>query len=676
LTKPLYLNTTIFVNISKGVLEIIYDFVIIVSTIGILSAMLFFTNVLKQNPGNKKMQEISKKIHDGAMTFLSKEYKLITLFVAVATIALVFLVNNKTAISFVLGAVSSMIAGFVGMNIATRANSRTTQAAEKSLSHALRIAFKSGQVTSLTCVSVGLAGVTILYMIFRDPQIIFGYSFGASSVALFARVGGGIFTKAADMGADLVGKVEENIPEDDPRNPAVIADNVGDNVGDVAGMGADLFESYVGCIIAAMAIGLMTIGPKAAEFSLVLGAIGIIASIIGGFFVRENELTEPEEAFQKGLLMTSLLVAVMGFFFTLLMLKSINIYYSILIGLGTGILIGYNTSVYTSEKDKYVKSIAQSAKTGPATEILQGLVVGMKSTRNIIIVLALAIFFSFQLAGMYGIAIAAVAMMSTLGVSLAIDTFGSVADNAGGIAEMAKLPHKVRKVTDRLDAAGNMTAAMGKGFAIGAAAFTAIALFTSFIAAAGIKAIDIAEPRILMGAIIGGMLPFFFASLAIGSVEKAAYKMVEEVRRQFKTIKGIMKGKAEGDYKRCIEISSHAALSEMMIPGLLAIASPLVMGILFGADAVGGLLAGALITGVPMAIMMANAGGAWDNAKKLYEAKSRHGKDWKGEHIASVIGDTVGDPLKDTAGPSLNILIKLMSIVALIFVALFSFPLF
>ncbi len=650
--------------------------VVIGSTVlGVVYAILLSLKILSKDDGNDKMKDIAHKIHKGSLTFLKKEYTFLVIFALIVAGALFYFIDSGTALSFIAGAFSSGLAGIVGMNIATRANVRTAQAAKQGMNPALKIAFNAGQVLALTCVSVGLLGVTVLYFIYNDPQIIFGFGFGASSIALFSRVGGGIFTKAADVGADLVGKVEQNIPEDDPRNPAVIADNVGDNVGDVAGMGADLFESYVGSILAAMAIGLFAIGVVAVNFTLLLAAIGIVASIIGSFVVRVDEFTDPEEAFHKGLVLSSVLVAVAGFFISLFMLNDINIFYSIVIGLGTGILLGLNTQRYTSEKQKYVSSIKESAKTGVATTILQGLVVGMRSTKNSMIIMGLAIFFSYFFGGTFGIAIAAVAMLSTLGISLAIDAYGPVVDNAGGIAEMAHLPAKVRKVTDKLDAVGNTTAAMGKGFAIGSAALTALVLFSSFVNAANLKSINVADPRILLGVIIGGMLPFFFTSLTIKSVSSAAFKMVEEVRRQFSTIKGLLQGKAEADYHKCIEISTHAALYEMIVPGIVAITSPIIIGILFGAEAVGGLLVGSLVTGIALAIMLSNSGGAWDNAKKAVEGGKKD-KKWKELHSATVIGDTIGDPFKDTSGPSLNILIKLMSIVSLIFVTLFSSPIF
>jgi K(+)-stimulated pyrophosphate-energized sodium pump len=629
--------------------------------------------ILKQDKGSKQMIEISEKIHKGAMVFLKKEYFILIFFVIFVSLVIFWLINQAMGVAFIIGAISSATAGFIGMTIATVANVRTAQAAKKGLGPALKVAFNSGTVISMTSVSLGLLGIILIYLIFGDPNIIFGFAFGASSIALFARVGGGIYTKAADMGADLVGKVEAGIPEDDPRNPAVIADNVGDNVGDVAGMGADLFESYVGSIIAAMVMGAMLFGYQGLLFPLQITAVGIVSSIIGTFAVKTR--SHPEKAFRDGLLLTSLLVAVGTYFIVINTFTSSDIFWAILIGLFTGVLVGWNTEIYTSAKHKPVQSIAEAAKTGPATTIIKGLVVGMKSTQNSMLFIGLAIFFAFHLSGLYGIAVAAVAMLSTLGISLAIDAYGPVVDNAGGIAEMSGLPKRVRKITDKLDAAGNTTAAMGKGFAIGSAALTALILFTSYVIAADLSFINITQPRILMGLLIGAMLPFLFSALTMNSVGKAAFLMMREVRRQFRD-KRVLKGTKKADYKKCIEISTHAALTEMVAPGLLVVSAPLIVGILFGLEALGGLLAGALITGVAMAITLSNAGAAWDNAKKSVEAMPQKGKAWKDLHDATVIGDTVGDPFKDTSGPALNILIKLMSIVSLVFIPLFQNPIF
>lgn len=651
----------------------ILNYVLLSAVIGVICVFTLYFYTKKKDAGSKEMQEISKIVQNGAMAFLKKEYSILAIFGIIVAVILYFLINPLTSLSFIFGALSSAFAGFIGMKAATTFNVRTTQAAKKGLKQALRIAFSSGLIMSLTCVSLALFGVTILYIFLKDVSIIFGFSLGASSIALFARVGGGIFTKAADVGADLVGKVEKGIPEDDPRNPAVIADNVGDNVGDVAGMGADLFESYVGSLISALAIGFFVFKETGIYFPLALAAVGLISSIIGSFFVRSKK--SPEMAFMNGLIVSSILVAVSSFFLVRNFFPDIMLFFVICIGLLTGILIGINTLRYTSAKYKYVKGIVKASETGPATTVIEGLSVGMRSTKNTVIIISLAIFFSYSFGGLYGIAIAALAMLSTLGISLAIDAYGPVADNAGGIAEMTHQPPNVRKTTDILDAAGNSTAAMGKGFAIGSAALTSLALFSAFVTAAGISSINLTNPKILVGVFIGGMLPFLFSAQTMRSVGKAAFQIVKEVRRQFKN-PNIMKGKTKPDYNRCILISTHAALKEMIAPGLLAILTPIATGLLLGAEALGGLLIGALVTAIALAIMLANSGGAWDNAKKSIEAMTKKTKEWKDLHAAAVIGDTIGDPFKDTSGPSLNILIKLMSIVALIFAPLFANSLF
>ena len=648
------------------------EFVIGISVLSLIIALLLSFYILKKPAGSQKMQEISEAIHQGALTFLKKEYEVLIVFlVLVALIMYLFLDNGaELAISFIIGGFSSALAGNIGMRIATKSNSRATEATKKHIGEGMKIAFYSGAVMGLCVVGIGLLGVAILYYIFGDPNIIYGFGFGASSIALFARVGGGIYTKAADVGADLVGKVEKGIPEDDPRNPAVIADNVGDNVGDVAGMGADLFESYVNSIIAAMAIGLIAFGKdEYIVLPLMLAGLGIIASIIGIFFVRAKDDRHLFSAMNKGLYSSTIIAAILTFALIKYQGFNIGIFYATLAGLVVGVVIGLFTQYYTSNNHKPTQSIAIAAKTGAGTNVIQGMAVGMVSTLVPVLSVSLAVLISYKFAGLYGIAIAGVGMLATLGFTLAIETYGAVADNAAGISEMANAGKDVREKTELLDAVGNTNAAIGKGFAIGSAALTALALFASFTQITKIDVMSISDPRVIIGLFIGGMLPFLFSSFAMQAVGKAAGGIVDEVRRQFREIKGLMKGKAKPDYNKCIAISTRSALRQMIFPSLLAILSPIIVGYIFGIEALGGLLVGSIVTGFSLAIFMANSGGAWDNAKKYIEAGNFGGKG-SDAHKAAVVGDTVGDPFKDTAGPSLNILIKLMSIVAIVFVPL------
>jgi K(+)-stimulated pyrophosphate-energized sodium pump len=631
-----------------------------------------YLHIKKQDTGTPRMREIADAIHEGAIAFLHKEYMVIMAFSLVVAILILMFLSWETAIAFVLGAFFSGLSGNIGMRIATRANVRTAQASKNSLNDGLRLAFSSGLVMSLTVVSLGLFGVTVLYMIFQDPQIIYGFGLGASSIALFARVGGGIYTKAADVGADLVGKVEKGIPEDDPRNPAVIADNVGDSVGDVAGMGADLFESYVDSIIAAMVIGAaLDIGVAVVILPLVLSAFGIVASVIGSLFVRVRK-GNLFRALDKGVYAAAIVMAPFAYLIIHSLVGDIgdfhatDVFRAALTGLISGIIIGASTEYATSPKHRPTESIAESAKSGAGPTLIMGLSVGMLSTVIPILTICATIYLSHLFAGFYGIAIAAVGLLSILGVTLATDTYGPIADNAAGIAEMAGMGKNVRKNCEKLDEVGNTTAAVGKGFAIGSAALTTIALFVSFTQIANLTAIDLKVPNFMIGLFLGAMLPFVFSALTMQAVGKGAKHMVEEVRRQFKTIKGLMTGKAKPDYARCVAISTDSSLKAMIMPALIAICSPVIIAFSpLGVEALGGLLAGTIVTGLLLAIFMANTGGAWDNAKKYIEEGNYGGKG-SDAHKAAVVGDTVGDPFKDTSGPSLNILIKLMTIVALV----------
>ena len=648
------------------------------AVVALLFAFYKIAFVSKQDAGTERMKEIAAAINDGAKAFLFAEYKILAIFVAILFVAIgLFLKSWTTALCFLFGAAFSILAGYIGMNVATKANVRTANAARESgMNKALSIAFSGGSVMGMCVVGLGLLGASVLFFIFKDTSVLFGFSLGASSIALFARVGGGIYTKAADVGADLVGKVEAGIPEDDPRNPAVIADNVGDNVGDVAGMGADLFESYVGAIISAMTLGAVVVaqfGEMSVIFPLVIAAMGILTSVIATFFVRGKEGSNPHKALKMGSYVSAILVVIASIILSKTMLNSFGPAIAIVSGLVVGLVIGVVTEVYTSGDYKFVKKIAQQSETGSATTIISGTAVGMMSTWVPVVLICVGIFLAYRFAGLYGIALAAVGMLSTTGITVAVDAYGPIADNAGGIAEMSGLDHSVREITDKLDAVGNTTAAMGKGFAIGSAALTALALFVSFTQATGLTADQVAltSPTVVIGLLIGGMLPFVFSAMTMDSVSKAAYSMIEEVRRQFHEIPGIMEGKAKPDYKTCVAISTTAALKEMLVPGIMAVIAPLAVGLILGSTALAGLLAGSLVSGVMMAMFMSNAGGAWDNAKKYIE-EGNHGGKGSDAHKAAVVGDTVGDPFKDTSGPSINILIKLMTVVSTVFAALFT----
>ena len=640
----------------------------------LLYAFYLTKKVGRQDAGTDRMKEIAAFIHEGARAFLTAEYKILIVFVAVLFILIgVGIGNWVTAVCFLVGALFSTVAGYIGMNVATKANVRTAAAAKDSgMNKALSIAFSGGAVMGMAVVGFGLFGAGVIYALTKNPDVLSGFSLGASSIALFARVGGGIYTKAADVGADLVGKVEAGIPEDDPRNPAVIADNVGDNVGDVAGMGADLFESYVGSLVSAITLGVVYAKESGAIFPLVIAALGVLASVIGCFFVKGDENSSPHKALKYGSYSAAIVVMIGSLILSKVFFNGFKEAIAIIFGLIVGLLIGVITEVYTSGDYGFVKKIAQQSETGPATTVISGIAVGMQSTAVPIILIAIGIIGAYSFSGLYGIALAAVGMLSTTGITVAVDAYGPIADNAGGIAEMSGLPSEVRNITDKLDAVGNTTAAMGKGFAIGSAALTALALFVSYAQAVGLfeSGINLLDYKVIVGMFVGGMLPFLFSAFTMDSVSKAAYKMIEEVRRQFKTIPGILEGKGKPDYTSCVAISTQAALKEMLLPGVMAVLAPLFIGVVLGPAALGGLLGGALVTGVMLAIFMSNSGGAWDNAKKYIE-DGNHGGKGSEAHRAAVVGDTVGDPFKDTSGPSINILIKLMTIVSLVFAPLF-----